>query len=250
MASRSRAMLEQGMPWRKGTGWMIVMIEGIVLAVIGVMFLVSAEGASKTVRMVLAAVLLVNSLLRIWAAMRGMAPMDRGMPLRMVASGIGLTVGLLVLLEPGSDYITNDAAKVILGIGLLAYGIVNLIGTWIGRDEEGIKWGAAVLALATIIFAFLLIYNIRNESVGGRWFGWVALIFGVALAAYGFLLRKDALKTAAPDAMTGITADSAPAAPLAPMAESTPPAPAAESAPVSPPADPAEGSGPLPNTNA
>lgn len=250
MASRSRAMLEQGMPWRKGTGWMIVMIEGIILAVIGVMFLVSAEGASRTVRMVLAAVLLVNSLLRIWAAMRGMAPMDRGMPLRMVASGIGLTVGLLVLLEPGSDYITNDAAKVILGVGLLAYGIVNLIGTWIGRDEEGIKWGAAVFALATIIFAFLLIYNTRHESVGGRWFGWVALIFGVALAGYGFLLRKDAMKAAAPDATTDFTAISAPAAPLAPVAESSPPAPAADISPASPPADPAERSGPLPNANA
>lgn len=250
MASRSRALMEQGMPWRKGTGWMIVMIEGVVLAAIGVMFLVSAEGASRTVRMVLAAVLLINSLLRIWAAMRGMAPMDRGMPLRMVATGIGLTVGLLVLLEPVSDYVTNDAAKVILGIGLLAYGIVNLIGTWIGRDDEGIKWGAAVFALATIIFAFLLIYNTRHESVGGRWFGWVALIFGVALAGYGFLLRKEALKAADPDAATAVTTVPAPAAPLAPIAESTPPKPAADSSPVSPPAESAESSSSLPNTNA
>ena len=250
MASRSRMLMEQGMPWRKGTGWMIVMIEGVVLAAIGVMFLVSAEGASRTVRMVLAAVLLINSLLRIWAAMRGMAPMDKGMPLRMVASGIGLTVGLLVLLEPVSDYVTNDAAKVILGIGLLAYGIVNLIGTWIGRDEQGIKWGAAVFALATIIFAFLLIYNTRHDSVGGRWFGWVALIFGVALAGYGFLLRKEALKVASADAATDFTAVSTSAAPPAPLAESTPAAPGADSAPISPPADPAESSGPLPNANA
>lgn len=238
--------MEQGMPWRKGTGWMIVMIEGVVLAIIGVMFLISAEGASRTVRMVLAAVLLINSLLRIWATMRGMAPMDRGMPLRMVASGIGLTVGLLVLLEPVSDYITNDAAKVVLGIGLLAYGIVNLIGTWIGRDEEGIKWGAAVFALATIIFSFLLIYNTRHASVGGRWFGWVALIFGVALAGYGFLLRKDALTAAPSDAAADFTAVSTPAAPPAAIAESTPPAPLADSSPISPPADPADGVSPLP----
>jgi hypothetical protein len=190
-------------------------------------------------------VLLVNSLLRIWAAMRGMAPMDRGMPLRMVASGIGLTVGLLVLLEPVSDYVTNDAAKVILGIGLLAYGIVNLIGTWIGRDEEGIKWGAAVFALATIIFAFLLIYNTRHESVGGRWFGWVALVFGVALTGYSILLRKDAMKAVSSDAANDFTAVEA-AAPT-PMAESTPPAPLADNSPISPPADPAESPDPLPN---
>jgi len=130
MSQQAAALAQKGAPWRRGVAWWIVGLEGAVLALVGIYVIADPDTSRDIVRQIIGAFLLANSGLRAIAGFRADNQANPLTPYRMLAAGVGLTVGLLVVVEPASDFVTEDAAKVILALGLLGYGAIGLAGAY------------------------------------------------------------------------------------------------------------------------
>ena len=102
MSAGVSSYAKQYAPWSKSAPWWVVLVQGAVLALIGLWILLGSSSA-KVIVMLLAAYMLVMSLLTIWGAMRrGEA---RSIP-GLVGSGVGLMTSLTILLTPCSSIVT------------------------------------------------------------------------------------------------------------------------------------------------
>jgi uncharacterized membrane protein HdeD (DUF308 family) len=107
-------------------------------------------------------------------------------------TGIGATVGLLValrgLLVPTLDL---NSARLILGLGMLAYAIVGVAGALLHRDE-GESWMSPVItALLLIILALVLLTSGDSAALDRvALLGWIAVIGGVVLLGLAWMEYK------------------------------------------------------------
>jgi uncharacterized membrane protein HdeD (DUF308 family) len=191
MSEQAMALAQKGVPWRRGVAWWIVGIEGAILTVVGIYVVAAPDDARDIVRQIIGWFLLANAVLAIAASLRGDGPTNPITPYRMLAAGVGLTVGLLVALEPVSDYVDSDAAKVILALGLLGHGLIGLVGAFATRASGGLRRGALIGGGLNVAIALLLFYNVRKDALDPRWFGIIAIIGGVLVLGFAYMLYRD-----------------------------------------------------------
>jgi uncharacterized membrane protein HdeD (DUF308 family) len=192
MADRALSMAHDHAPWQPNTAWWVTGIEGIVLVLIGLSFLLAPAAAGGLLLQLIALALLAQSALQIAAALRA-AP-SQADPYAMLQAGVGATVGLLVGLRgwlvPTLDI---SAARTILGLGLLAYAIVGLAGVFLHRDEAETVYGPVVTAILLIVLALVLLtFGESNALDRITWLGWIALIGGVVLLFLAWRARGEA----------------------------------------------------------
>jgi uncharacterized membrane protein HdeD (DUF308 family) len=225
MAEQAKATLQKGIPWRRGLAWWIVGLEGLLLLAAGIYVVAAPDNAKDAVRVIIGAFVLANSIGSVMAGFRPAALSNPITPYRMLAAGSGLTVGIIVVLQPWTENITDNAARVILALGLLAFGIIGLAGIYVTRATGGMRRGPIVTGALSVLFAILLFYNVRNETLDMRWFGYAALAAGVLMCGYAFALYKARQVTpevaATDSALDTVASDPAPAPAEAPP----PPAP-------------------------
>jgi uncharacterized membrane protein HdeD (DUF308 family) len=188
MQEQARAALSGGVPWKKGIGWPIVAIEGGALLGVGVYMLADPDGARDIVRQLIAALLLINGVLEILAGFR--LSTDAAAPFRFIRGSVGATVGAIITLEPISDYLDEDASRIMLAIGLTAYGLIGLAGTIAGREERGIRIGALATAALSLIFAIILFTGDESDSSRMDILGVMGIVFGALLLLYAFYLYR------------------------------------------------------------
>jgi uncharacterized membrane protein HdeD (DUF308 family) len=192
MTDRAKGMLMQTAPWRRGVGWPVIAIEGLLGIGVGIYVIADPDGAKDVVRQFLGVALLINSLLRIFHGFRENAQGLPGNPYRLVTGGIGLTVGVIVLAEGFSDYIDADASRWVLAFGFLAFGLIGLAAAVATRQSGGLRRGPLITGVLCVAFAVLLFYNVRHNSLNVRVFGYVFLVFGALFLAYAYLLYRGA----------------------------------------------------------
>jgi len=212
MSQQAVALAQKGVPWRRDVPWWIVGVEGAIIAIVGIYIVSRPDDAQDIVRQIIGWFLLVNACLAIVASLRDEGAANPLTPYRMLGAGIGLSVGLLVVLEPVSDYIEEDAARVALALGLLGHGLVGLAGAVATRASGGMRRGALIGALINIVLAALLFYNVRRETLDPRWFGYVAIAGGVLVLGYAYMRYAEAKAQAA---AAGASAAAAGASPMA-----------------------------------
>ena len=123
MAERSGFGVNRIVPW-KGAWW-IVLVEGIIALVVGLYVLVQPQQASTWLAQLIGTYFLVNSGFAIYAGFFGFGPPGE-QPFRLVVGGIGLVTGLLALAQPLLGTIDTLAALIILSVGLLLAGVLDL----------------------------------------------------------------------------------------------------------------------------
>jgi uncharacterized membrane protein HdeD (DUF308 family) len=185
---RAKDVAMYGAPWRRGVGWREIGAEGLVVAVVGVYIVADPDGAQDVLRQLLGALLLVNGILRVLQGFRENAQGLPATPYRLVTGGIGATVGVIVLAEWFSDYIDADAARWVLGFGLLAFGLIGLAAAVATRETGGLRTGPLITGVLYTVFAVLIFYNLRHDSLDVRWFGYGLLILGALMLVFAYLL--------------------------------------------------------------
>jgi uncharacterized membrane protein HdeD (DUF308 family) len=188
MSQQLKAMMRQGAPWRRGIPWWLAVAEGVVPVAAGIAMLVRPQETASLIVVVFGGYLLVNGLLRIYAGIRTQSREEGFRPMTLVSGGIGLGVGLLVIIQPLSQYIGMAGAIIILAIGLLLIGIIGLYGSIAARNG---RWGAMFASSLHILLGVLLLYAMNNPSVT-NWLGITALVIGGLLVAYGVMLYRSA----------------------------------------------------------
>lgn len=183
-AAKNRLAVAESSPW-----W-VTLAEGVVLALMGLFVLVSPGGAGGILLQVIALVLLVQSVLQVIGSLRGSASRDEQWSL--LQAGVGATIGALVVIDGWfRDYLTIDAARGILGIGLLAFAVLGLLRAFLGGDRpEG--WVPPVVNAALLAVLALLLLTTQGEAGLDRLrlIGAIALIGGVVVAFLAWRRRE------------------------------------------------------------
>jgi len=182
MTERAVSIAREHAPWHEGTAWWVTGIEGVILALLGLYLLLAPASAAGLILQLIAAVLLIESLLQIVAGLR-----DTGRAVTaytMLQAGVGATVGLLIVLRswlvPSLDPL---AARTILGLGLLVYAIIGAAAYFLGGDSGRGSWFGPVVNAAALVVLSILLLTSGAENVADRmgFLGWIALIGGAAL---------------------------------------------------------------------
>jgi uncharacterized membrane protein HdeD (DUF308 family) len=204
MQEQAKAALAGSAPWRRGVPWFLVGIEGLVLIGIGIYMVSSPSDARDVVRQLIAAIILINGLLEVIAGFRN--PTNPLTPFRCLRGGVAVTIGLLVLLENVSDYLDADSSRTILAVGLLAYGLLGLVNVVAGREEYGLRIGPLITSALCIVLSILFFTSDQDDTSRIKLVGWVGIIFGVLLVAYGAYLYRSQKASADPGVPAASTA--------------------------------------------
>ena len=191
MSRQDRSVIDALAPWHGGTPWWVILVEGLVALVVGIYILTQPARVGQWLVFLIAGYLVITNALEIYASVSGPAPAD-GNAYRLLASGIGFIAGLLVLLVPLVTTAPLLALIAILGIGLLARGLVGLVGVLLGREAGGARWGSALANLLNLVFGGLLLYLTTTAAAGDvlRWLGIAAVVGGALLILYGVVLYR------------------------------------------------------------
>ena len=212
ISTKAQSLATQHAPWRKGMAWPVLAIEGAVALGIGVYILVATDDARDIIRQLIAVVLLIQAFLHTVAGFR-----NRELPVapfHVLRGGVGMTVGVIVLLENFSDYLNVDAARFILGLGLIAYGAIGIVTIWFERGDRGLRLGGLAVGIVNIVLGLMFVFSDSAKESWLKALGGIALVGGIILLGYAFMVYRAASET-----------------PDAPDAPPPPPAPPAEVAP-------------------
>ncbi|MEX1297019.1 MAG: hypothetical protein AB1Z67_12710 [Candidatus Limnocylindrales bacterium] len=197
LSALAEDLIDRGAPWDSRTSWTIVLIEGIVAAIVGLLFIFKPLGGSSTTLQIVGLILLAGSLITAFQLWRHHLRPEIEQ-LASFRSGSGLTVGLVVIVAtffvPVTDAVVA-ALAVVVGIGFIVFGIAGL-GTSFVRMQMDVPLplptltANAVLALAGLL---LVLSGARGAGAVDGIFNWLGVLLiaaGLALAGYSYLLRQ------------------------------------------------------------
>jgi hypothetical protein len=188
--------VDKGAPWKRGTPWAVVLTEGIVGIVIGVLLLLTDLGTNLAIEL-LGLLLLVTSLLSVYQLLKGRVAPGR-VALVAFRSGAGVTTGVLVLIGSlaigASDPVTR-ALAVVLGVGLIVFGLVGLASGLLRREPgQGLPIAVLIVAGGMALVGLLLTINgiAGYDQVKSTFklLGVLMILAGGTLAVYGYMLRS------------------------------------------------------------
>ena len=200
-------------PWRAGLPWWVVLVEGSVLGVVGILILIDPRKATVNMALFLAAALVIAGILQLWAILRGRIP--ESIDSLLAARGaIGIYAGGMVLLLFFLEYLSTEAGLIAFGLGSLIYG---LLGLWASIASSSRRRASSIVeGVFFTLFGLLLIYVLYagSEQVEQvtKIVGWAAIVGGLALIGLSFYNRsRDADRESAQEqvAVAGATAKTA-----------------------------------------
>jgi hypothetical protein len=170
--------------------WIVAMAIGLLLILAGIYFLADGERAEFILGATIAAVLILDGV-RLWRVGRTLKR-SQLRDLTLVRGTIGIVVGLPVIGLSATQQITVVGIRAVLGLGLLAYGLLSL---WITRPSErarDARWVSAGLDLLMVALGLLLIYRVVTSDSISVLLGviaWLVIGSGVAFIAVGLVRR-------------------------------------------------------------
>jgi uncharacterized membrane protein HdeD (DUF308 family) len=198
--------VEGSAPWKKGARWEVVVTQGVILGIAGlVIWLAPGFGAAAALQLI-ALLVLVMALLSVWRIMRGRVAPER-MATVAFRAGVGVTIGIITVL---GAFIVQDrstgtvALAIVLGVGLVLYGLVAALAALAHRDPDaGFPVVALIIAALTVIVGIMLVVNGRNgiDSLQSTFalLGILMLVVGVVFVGYGLMLRGSQVPAAPAD---------------------------------------------------
>jgi uncharacterized membrane protein HdeD (DUF308 family) len=190
-------LIERGAPWSPKTSWTIVLIEGIVVAIVGLLFIFKPLGGSSTTLQLVGLALLLGSLVTSFQLWRNQFRPD----LEVLASfraGSGVTVGSVVIVATFLTDVTDAVSAtlaVVVGVGFIVFGLVGIASSLVRRQIEAPLPLASLVLNAVLALAGLLLLfagAAGSDTVDGLFnlLGVALIATGLALAGYAYMLRQ------------------------------------------------------------
>ena len=173
-------------PWRENQSWWVVGVEGLLVFLVGIFALAQPENAAGIIRQLIAFVLLIVSAGQVIEGFRfrGAA----AAPWATLRGGVGITVAALTLLSPLSQFIESSGSRQLLGLGLLAYGILGVVAALAVSGERRYRWGALGGDLLAIVLGFLTLTREPGETSNLQLISGVLTIGGIVLLILAFMI--------------------------------------------------------------
>lgn len=177
-------------PWRSGLAWWIVLVEGVVVAIIGLLVLLNPRGANQNLALIFTGALAVAGLLQLWSVFRNRVP-ETADSLVSGRASVALFAGLVILLLFFRDNLIVAVGLTTVGLASLIYGLLGLVLMF--------KWRGAGQRVAIIEMIFFIVVGVLMlyAQLGGadelqtitrdhR----LALLAGAGLIAFAFYRRS------------------------------------------------------------
>lgn len=184
MGTRIRALMAETAPWRQGISWWVVGVEGLALAAIGLALVYQSDATGDVARVLVGIALMVLSVQELFAAVRDPNHAFRGF--HLLRGVIGLATGLLVALNPWLHFFTLEISRLVLGLGLLIFGVIGLVGVLYSPTVETVSLEAVVSGSLTVAFGIVILAG--GGSGSAQLLGWGALLGGLGLVLYAIVL--------------------------------------------------------------
>jgi uncharacterized membrane protein HdeD (DUF308 family) len=169
-------------PWRTNLPWWVVLVEGIILGVVGILVLLDPRQTSVNVALFLTVMLLVAGLLQLWSALRDKVP--QSVESAVSARGaIAVFSGLLIWLLFFMDLLLPEVGRIIFGLGSLLYGLGGffvVFGT-LGAQRRTALIESIFYTLIGVLMIYVHFAGPTGVVTATRIVGWVALLAGLAL---------------------------------------------------------------------
>lgn len=187
MSEMTKDLLEKSKPWRSDVRWEVVAIEAVIGVVVGAYILINPDGARDGILQIVGVALLIASLHLAAMAIRG-----RASTISLVDAfrgGIGVAVGLIATSSWWSSYIENSAVRVILGWGLVAFAVLQLVGLFTTQGRAGFSMTSLLISALILVLGIILLTS-NNTTTDSRMtmLGVTFLVFGVLLGGLAYLL--------------------------------------------------------------
>lgn len=190
-------LIDRGAPWSGRTSWSIVLVEGIVAAIVGLLFLIKPLGGSSTTLQLVGLILLGGALITAFGLWRHQTRPDLEQ-LAAFRAGSGVTVGLVVVVATFFTHVTEmvtAALAVVIGIGFIIFGLTGIAASFVRRAAVApLPLASLVLnAILTLAGAVLLFAGAAGaDAVDGIFnlLGVLLIAVGLGLAGYAYLLRQ------------------------------------------------------------
>ncbi len=199
-------------PWSTRLPWWVVLIEGLVLGVIGLLVVIDPQGANVNLVLFLSAALVIAGLMQFWNIMSSHVPekIDSVVASRAaVAVFAGLNILVLFFIEGA---LTRVAGYSIFGTAALVYGLLALVQVF-RTDGSSRRTGLVEFLVFTSVGAIALwgLYSGGDAIIQAvRIIGWIFLIGGIALIALSiWRWRKGDEADEAIEAATGVVSGAA-----------------------------------------
>ena len=162
--------------------WWLVLIQGILLVVIGILLFTNTGATALVLAQILAIYWLISGVLELVSIF-----IDRSAwGLKLIGGIIGIWAGLFIINNPiGGTLAFGFAVVIILGIQALLLGITNIIQAF-----RGAGWGIGLLGVINIIFGIILLSNSMIAVATLPWvLGGFAIVGGIASIVFAFRLK-------------------------------------------------------------
>lgn len=189
MSDTARGIINQSKPWRSDVKWPVVAIEAIILVAIGAYMLIATDRAGDWLLQLIGVVFLLGSVQVAWESLRG--SVTRTTVFDAFRAGIGVSVGAIATSIWWSDYVSNNAMRLILGWGLIAFAVLQILGLVTAEGRTGLRPATLALSALTLVLGVLLLTSGETSAEDRiRFLGVVLLVFGVLLAGFAYLVKS------------------------------------------------------------
>lgn len=162
--------------------WWLFLIEGIALAILGILWLASPGMTTVIVVQFLGIYWLIAGIFRIVDMF-----LDHTMwGWKLVAGIVGIIAGILVVQHPlWSSAVVGATLVIILGIQGLIIGGIRIYEAY-----KGAGWGAVILGAISLLFGLILLFNVGVATLALPWvLGILSVVGGILVIVLAFRLR-------------------------------------------------------------
>ncbi len=175
--------------------WWLVLIEGLVAIGLGLYMLIAPNSATVYLGLVIAAYLAISGLLQTFkGAVHWSAP---GGKIDLIQGLVGLISGGGILILYFLKVLSLEMGVIILGIGLVVYGLLGLYENFFDRGEAPFAWAPVLVNIALAGWGALIFVDRSRDINLTLWSGLILLLIGVVIAGYSFIIRKRGASAAA-----------------------------------------------------
>jgi uncharacterized membrane protein HdeD (DUF308 family) len=174
--------VKQLAPWRTNLPWWVVLIEGIVMGVVGILVLLDPQQTSVNVALFLTLVLIISGILQLWSAVR-----DRVTPgaesVVSARGAIAVFAGVSVWLLLYMDALSPEVGRVLFGLGSLTYGLLGfgVVFSTLGSQRRTALIESIFYTVIGLLMVYVLFAGPNAVVTATRIVGWLALLAGLAL---------------------------------------------------------------------